>query len=233
MVTAPDSPKLLSGNSRPYFVEEPAKRDARLKALFSALANSETGFLDTESVLKGIQSLTYQLPAQKRNEIVRKLVEKCDTSKDGVVDFDEFQAYVVEKEEELWNLFEQIDRSGDQVLQREEVKSALRKGGVAASDKEVDQFVQAMDQDGDGQIDFAEWRDYLLVSRVFTSVLEFSVNAILSATRPPLNSIRNFSFCRKRPPVSSKYFDTTIPPHSSIKMQTLLFHLPMRRRSTP
>lgn len=232
MVTAPDSPKSLSGNSRPYFVEEPEKRDARLKALFSALANSETGFLDTESVLKGIQSLTYQLPAQKRNEIVRKLVEKCDTSKDGVVDFDEFQAYVVEKEEELWHLFEQIDRSGDQVLQREEVKSALRKGGVAASDKEVDQFVQAMDQDGDGQIDFAEWRDYLLVSRVF-HIRSWVFGKRNTISGHPLNSIRNFSFCRKKPQVSSKYFDTTIPPHSSIKMQTLLFHLPMRRRSTP
>lgn len=163
MISGPENPKRLSGNSKPYFAEEPEKRDARLRALFSALANPKTGYLDTESVLKGIQSLTYQLPAHKRNEIVKKLVEKCDTSKDGVVDFDEFEVYVAEKEEELWHLFEQIDRSGDQVLQREEVKSALRRGGVAATDKEVDQFVNAMDQDGDGQIDFAEWRDYLLV----------------------------------------------------------------------
>ncbi|CAO3694656.1 unnamed protein product [Umbelopsis ramanniana] len=173
MVEGPDDPKSLSGDSRPYFAEEPKRRDARLKALFSALANPQTGYLDTESVLKGIQTLTYQLPAQKRNDIVKKLVEKCDTSKDGLVDFDEFETYVVEKEEELWHLFEQIDRSGDQVLQREEVKTALRRGGVAATDKEVDDFVRAMDQDGDGQIDFAEWRDYLLLlPRDTTSIVE-------------------------------------------------------------
>jgi solute carrier family 25 (mitochondrial phosphate transporter), member 23/24/25/41 len=169
MVAGPDDPKSLSGNSKPYFAEEPKRRDARLKALFSALANPKTGYLDTESVLKGIQTLTYQLPAQKRNDIVKKLVEKCDTSKDGLVDFDEFETYVVEKEEELWHLFEQIDRSGDQVLQQEEVKTALRRGGVSATDKEVDDFVRAMDQDGDGQIDFAEWRDYLLVCSVHSS----------------------------------------------------------------
>lgn len=169
----PENPKSLSGNSRPYFAEEPAKRDLRLKSLFTALANPDTGYIDTESVLKGLQTLTYQLPAQKRDDIVKKLVEKCDTSKDGLVDFAEFQTYVVEKEEELWHLFEQIDKSGDQMLQREEVKSALRRGGIAASDKEIDQFVNAMDQDGDGQIDFAEWRDYLLLlPKDTTSIVE-------------------------------------------------------------
>lgn len=32
------------------------------------------------------------------------------------------------------------------------------------SDSELKQFIKAMDKDGDGAIDFEEWRDFLVVS---------------------------------------------------------------------
>ncbi|KAJ2957326.1 hypothetical protein NQZ79_g6956 [Umbelopsis isabellina] len=217
----PENPKSLSGNSRPYFAEEPAKRDSRLKSLFSALANPDTGYIDTESVLKGIQTLTYQLPAQKRDDIVKKLVEKCDTSKDGLVDFAEFQTYVVEKEEELWHLFEQIDKSGDQMLQREEVKSALRRGGIAVSDKEVEQFVKAMDQDGDGQIDFAEWRDYLLFGLTVYYVITFGEQLLPKDTTSIVEVFRYYNSATQL----NQDADVVIPPNDETAQYALQYLL--------
>ena len=57
------------------------------------------------------------------------MLQKCDVSSDGVVDFDEFKAFVEEKEKELLKLFLEIDKSNDMKLQPEELENALRKSG--------------------------------------------------------------------------------------------------------
>lgn len=59
-------------------------------------------------------------------------------------------------------------------LQAEELQASLTKAGIDLSDADLEQFIKAMDRDGDGVIDYEEWRDFLVVSQspvVFPSLL--------------------------------------------------------------
>lgn len=49
-------------------------------------------------------------------------------------------------------------------IHADELQASLAKAGISMSDAELKQFISAMDKDGDGAIDFEEWRDFLVVS---------------------------------------------------------------------
>lgn len=49
-------------------------------------------------------------------------------------------------------------------IQADELQASLAKAGIDLSDADLQQFIKAMDKDGDGAIDYEEWRDFLVVS---------------------------------------------------------------------
>ncbi|KAF9973785.1 hypothetical protein BGZ73_002973 [Actinomortierella ambigua] len=77
--------------------------------------------------------------------------------------YSDFQIFVEEKEERLWNLFQEIDHNNDQEIQPEELQASLAKAGIHLSDRDLEQFVKAIDKDGNGVIDYDEWRDFLVL----------------------------------------------------------------------
>ncbi|KAI8363257.1 mitochondrial carrier domain-containing protein [Mortierella sp. GBAus27b] len=86
-----------------------------------------------------------------------------DEDDDGHVRYDDFEVFVEEKEERLWNLFREIDHNNDNEIQPEELQASLAKAGINLSDADLQRFIKAMDKDGDGMIDFEEWRDFLVL----------------------------------------------------------------------
>ncbi|KAF9909319.1 hypothetical protein EC991_008830 [Linnemannia zychae] len=82
---------------------------------------------------------------------------------DGRLRYDDFQVFVEEKEERLWNLFREIDHNNDNEIQADELQASLAKAGIDLSDADLKQFIKAMDKDGDGAIDYEEWRDFLVL----------------------------------------------------------------------
>ncbi|KAI1299940.1 hypothetical protein EDD11_006342 [Mortierella claussenii] len=77
--------------------------------------------------------------------------------------YDDFEVFVEEKEERLWNLFREIDHNNDNEIQPEELQASLVKAGINLSDADLQRFIKAMDKDGDGVIDYEEWRDFLVL----------------------------------------------------------------------
>ncbi|OZJ01656.1 hypothetical protein BZG36_05562, partial [Bifiguratus adelaidae] len=145
------SPTFQPNPSNPYQTETTADREARIYRLFSSLKPNENGLLDADGILRGFERLTH-LPA--RTKYARELLQRCDTSHDGMIDFTEFKDYVLDKERELWQLFLQIDKSGDGRLQPEELEAALKLAGIRISEDDFMRFMDAMDVDQDGVIDF-------------------------------------------------------------------------------
>ncbi|KAF9361350.1 hypothetical protein BGX34_007199 [Mortierella sp. NVP85] len=86
-----------------------------------------------------------------------------DNQHNGHVRYDDFEVFVEEKEETLWNLFREIDYNNDNEIQPEELQASLAKAGINLSDADLRRFIKAMDKDGDGMIDFEEWRDFLVL----------------------------------------------------------------------
>ncbi|KAF9577415.1 hypothetical protein BGW38_007383, partial [Lunasporangiospora selenospora] len=81
----------------------------------------------------------------------------------GQLHYEDFHLFVEEKEERLWNLFREIDHNNDNEIQPDELQASLAKAGIQMSDAELEVFIRAMDKDGNGVIDFEEWRDFLVL----------------------------------------------------------------------
>ncbi|KAI8081687.1 mitochondrial carrier domain-containing protein [Halteromyces radiatus] len=143
-----------------YLSETPRERDDRIRALFDSLDRRHQGFLDRDCIEKGLTAMTH-LPA--RTKFVNELLAQCDTSQDGVVDYDEFKTYVHEKEEELWQLFQRMDTRGDGSLLPSDLAMALQEAGITITQEELMNFMQWMDLDGNGVIDFYEFKNFLLL----------------------------------------------------------------------
>jgi solute carrier family 25 phosphate transporter 23/24/25/41 len=164
-----------------YLSETPTERDYRIRELFNTLDKENRGLLDSKAIQQGFTAMTH-LPA--RTKYANELLSQCDTSHDGLVDFEEFKTYVNEKENELWQLFTELDRSGEGQLDPTDLHFALRRAGMEIYENDVIEFMRLMDLgkrqnkalrmkrfnsrniDGNGLIDFNEFKNFLLV-RVF------------------------------------------------------------------
>ncbi|ORX52709.1 putative Mcsc-pending-prov protein [Hesseltinella vesiculosa] len=143
-----------------FLSETPKERNDRIRALFDSLDRHQDGVLDRDCIEKGLTAMTH-LPA--RTKFVNELLEACDTSQDGVVDFEEFEIYVRDKESELLDLFQRLDTRGDGSLYPEDLAMALQEAGITINQEELMEFVEWMDLDGNGIIDFYEFKNFLLL----------------------------------------------------------------------
>lgn len=75
----------------------------------------------------------------------------------------EFCNYTFNKEFELWNIYKQLDTNNDMKLDKHELRIALKKASIHLDDENFDQFFNTLDQDNSGVIEFADFRDYLLL----------------------------------------------------------------------
>ncbi|GAA5812888.1 hypothetical protein MFLAVUS_006348 [Mucor flavus] len=143
-----------------YLSETASERDCRIRELFNTLDRNKSGLLDSKAIQQGFTAMTH-LPA--RTKYANELLSRCDTSLDGLVDFEEFKAYVNDKENELWKLFKKLDRSGEGQLDPTDLQIALLRAGMEIPETDVVNFMQLMDIDGNGLIDFNEFKNFLLL----------------------------------------------------------------------
>jgi solute carrier family 25 phosphate transporter 23/24/25/41 len=69
----------------------------------------------------------------------------CDTARDGLIDYQEFRAYVLEKEKDLWSLFADINKSGDNRLHPNELENALKSAGIRVTKDDIEAFMHVID----------------------------------------------------------------------------------------
>ena len=70
----------------------------------------------------------------------------------------EFLAFVEHTEKRLWALFKSIDRDGNGVLDREELRIGFERAGLKIDSSKVQRFFDEVDVNDDGKITFDEWR---------------------------------------------------------------------------
>ncbi|TIA92360.1 hypothetical protein E3P99_00654 [Wallemia hederae] len=75
----------------------------------------------------------------------------------------QFCQYAFNKESQLWNIYKQLDVNGDMKLDKHELRVALKKASINLDDDSFNKFFSTLDQDNSGVIEFADFRDYLLL----------------------------------------------------------------------
>lgn len=91
------------------------------------------------------------------------MIERSDANNDGDIDFAEFVHYCLENEKQLRIIFKDIDVNEDGKLDTTEVINAFKRLGIAVDEQEVIKLVKRIKKEDTLEINFDEWRDYLLL----------------------------------------------------------------------
>ncbi|KAL6776371.1 FAP272 [Auxenochlorella protothecoides x Auxenochlorella symbiontica] len=138
-----------------------------LKRAFAVYDKDGNGSIDAGELRGLLQSLgQYPTPLE-----LIDMMERMDTDGSGAVDFLEFATCLAENDEtaeleeevrELESVFLLFDKDGSGQLSADEIQKALKLLGVDMTAQETAFLVQEIDGDGNGEISFQEFLDYVV-----------------------------------------------------------------------
>ncbi|KAF2428817.1 calcium dependent mitochondrial carrier protein-like protein [Tothia fuscella] len=157
-------------------LESANSQDARIEELWRKLDTKGKGYLDLPALKLGLRKIDH--PLKKADALLKDVLNAIDADSDGRISYAEFQAFVKQTEQELWSLFSRIDQDADGKLDKNELMVAFKTAGLNVSEAKLRSFMDEIDTNHDGSVDFAEWRnrDFLL----FIPATDPNLNEILS-----------------------------------------------------
>ena len=126
---------------------------------FDAFDRGKQGYI----MATQIGQIMHSMEQDFDEKTLRKLIRKFDADGSGKIEFDEFCALVytvantVDKEtleKELREAFRLFDKEGNGYISRPTLKGLLKEIASDLSDKELDDAVDEIDEDGSGKIEF-------------------------------------------------------------------------------
>ena len=144
----------------------------RVRGLFDAIDTDHSGLIDVkelESYFRNLSKTNVEsdheshLRKDAAKELSAELLEDLSPDAMGRVSYKAFEKFVLQRESELWELFQTLDKSGDNRLDREELRSAL--ADLELSLHEQNRFIESLESRAtDGMVDFATFRDLFLLN---------------------------------------------------------------------
>merc|ERR1719460_597510 len=93
------------------------------------------------------------------------MIKNVDLNKNGAVDFNEFitmmSSVMNRSEDDATHAFKVFDRDGDGLISSEELRLTMNNLGEPITEEEVKAMIAEADIDGDGKINFAEFKSLI------------------------------------------------------------------------
>ncbi|CAM8983580.1 unnamed protein product [Rhodiola kirilowii] len=138
-----------------------------LKRVFQMFDRNGDGRITQKELNDSLQNLSIFIPDKE----LTLMIDKIDANGDGCVDIDEFgelyQSLMDEREEEgeedVREAFNVFDQNGDGFISVEELRSVLGSLGLkqGRSVEDCKKMIAKVDADGDGQVDFDEFKEMM------------------------------------------------------------------------
>nr|XP_054748964.1 calcium-binding protein LPS1-beta [Lytechinus pictus] len=110
------------------------------------------------------QLLNRNLPGQYSEEQINKMISRVDLNDDGRVQFGEFLMHAQNlSKDDIKNQFMAIDKDKNGKISPEEMVTGIKEIYACMVDPEVAKLIKEADRDGNGCVDFEEFRRLLLV----------------------------------------------------------------------
>ena len=94
------------------------------------------------------------------------MIRNVDTNANGAIDFNEFIAMMVKRgpntEDDVAHAFKVFDRDGDGLITADELRLTMNNLGEPLTEAEVKAMIAEADLDGDGKINFSEFKNLML-----------------------------------------------------------------------
>lgn len=135
-----------------------------LKQAFELFDKNNDGKIDGDELTAVLKSLGLEYDKADVDEMIRR----ADTNENGVVEYDEFitmmQRFadqppdVATLDERVQEAFRVFDLDGNGFIDKHELKHVMKRLGETLNDNDLDAMFNEADINGDGQIDFGEFR---------------------------------------------------------------------------
>lgn len=114
--------------------------------------------------LHELQQVMRKLGQNPSEKELREMIRTVDDNGDCEIDFDEFLLLMKSRigtrdaEQELRDAFAVFDTDNSGAIDRKELKRLMKKLGQALSEAELDAMMSEVDENGDGEISFEEFK---------------------------------------------------------------------------
>ena len=132
--------------------------------------------------LRGVMKSLGQSPTE---EELTRMIQSVDDNGNNEIDFQEFLILMSSKksvsddpDRELKDAFAVFDTDGSGLISRSELKGLLNNLGQLVSDEELDAMMGEVDKDGNGEIDFEEFKAMMV--RVYIPLYLYGMEAVSS-----------------------------------------------------
>ncbi|KAJ8765345.1 hypothetical protein K2173_012042 [Erythroxylum novogranatense] len=127
-----------------------------LKELFRMIDTDNSGTITFDELKEGLKRVGSELMESE----IKDLMDAADIDNSGTIDYGEFLAATLhlnklETEENLVSAFAFFDKDSSGYITIDELQAACKEFGL--SDLHLDEMIKEIDQDNDGQIDYAEF----------------------------------------------------------------------------
>ena len=132
-----------------------------LNKILKAFDKGKDGQITFDELRKGLLQLkTHKL---NENDIIQ-LFKSIDVDQNGKIDYTEFLAATIQrvnylKNERLYEAFCMFDKDKSGNITKDELLRALK--AEKSQEKEIEKYIKAVDKNGDGKIDYKEFRELM------------------------------------------------------------------------
>lgn len=119
---------------------------------------------DGKISLSELSSILNALGSETSPDEVQRIMTEIDTDGDGFIDFDEFNTFYFDglgkesNDRELHDAFDMYDKDKNGKISASELHSVLKSLGEKCSLKDCRKMISSVDVDGDGCVNFEEFK---------------------------------------------------------------------------
>mmetsp|Transcript_37098 Transcript_37098/g.90941 ORF Transcript_37098/g.90941 Transcript_37098/m.90941 type:complete len:163 (-) Transcript_37098:186-674(-) len=146
-----------------------SSRRGELKSAFDLFDKNGDGRISVDELSSVLDALGAGTTVSNH---VKEMIATVDSDRNGTIEFEEFEralevqggVAIVDGDagEAHWrSVFEMFDADGNGMISPEELKDMMARFGTTVSLKEAREMLTAADLNGDGQLDFSEFRTML------------------------------------------------------------------------
>jgi len=120
-----------------------------------------SGSIDRKELVSVCEKLGVVLTPQD----VENMMKHVDKDKSDTIDFDEFIDIMLDienqapahREQELLDAFNVFDINNDGYISKDELRQVMKKIDTHITEEELNDMIEAIDEDGDGQVNYEEF----------------------------------------------------------------------------
>lgn len=130
------------------------ERQKHLREVFDLYDRDNSGDIDADELYLMFQ----ELGLHKRSEDIQHILEKTSAAGQMSLTFDQFVELF--SASRLLKVFNTMDADGSGTIDKDEIQMALKKLGIKLSRHQCEEMLEAVDQNGDGEISFEEFKAF-------------------------------------------------------------------------